>query len=71
MRIQIDVDDDRGSVFSAMLSLERQPLSLQSVRRKLLKTPVMTLYIVFRIYWQALQLYVKGVPYVPYTKETT
>lgn len=67
--VQIDVDDERGHVFTARLDLERHPLERGAVRRQLLRKPVMTLYIVSAIYWQALRLYLKGVPYVPYKKE--
>ena len=67
--VQIDVDDERGQVFTARLELEKRPLETASVRREILKKPVMTLSIVAGIYWQALKLYLKGVPYVPYRKE--
>ena len=68
--VQIQVDDDRGHIFTAQLNLDRRPLTLESVRRELLKKPAMTMYMVARIYWQALKLYIKGVPYVAYEKET-
>lgn len=69
LTVQIAVDDDRGHVFRADLNLERHPLEMATVRRQLLRIPVMTIYIVASIYWQALKLYRKGVPYVPYNKE--
>lgn len=68
--VKIDVDDDRGHVFTARLDLERRPLSLESVRKELLKKPAMTLYMIAGIHWQALKLYIKGVPYIAYKKET-
>lgn len=68
--VQIQVDDDRGHIFTAQLNLTKRPLTLESVRRELLKKPAMTMYMVARIYWQALKLYIKGVPYVAYDKET-
>ena len=67
--VQIDVDDERGQIFTARLELERKPLELSSIRREILKRPVMTLSVISHIYWQALKLYIKGVPYVPYKKE--
>lgn len=69
VRVKIKVDDDRGHIFTAILNVEKRPLTLQTVRRELLKKPVMTAYVISRIYWQALKLYLKGVPYVPYKKE--
>lgn len=70
LSIQINVDDERGHVFTARLDLERRPLDFSNIRRELLKKPAMTLYILSAIYWQALRIYLKGIPYVPYTKET-
>jgi DUF1365 family protein len=35
----------------------------------IMKKPIMTAYIVLGIYWQALKLFLKGVPYIPYQKE--
>lgn len=68
--IQLQVHDTRGHIFTAQLSLTKHPLTRRSVRAKLLRKPAMTLSTVAGIYWQAFRLYRKGVPYVPYTKET-
>ena len=69
--INLGVHDERGHVFDAGLRLQRQPFTSKSARRLLLRTPVMTAYIVAAIYWQALKLFVKGIPYQPYVKENT
>jgi len=74
VKIGITVHDDRGHIFDAVLDLQHHALTKKSVRRQLLRRPIMTASIVGAIYWQALKLYVKGVPYVPYApvnKEVT
>jgi uncharacterized protein len=69
--VQLGVDDERGHIFKAVLNLRRHPFTKESVTRELLRKPAMTIYMVAGIYWQALKLYRKGVPYVPYEKEMT
>jgi len=71
IRIGIAVHDARGRIFEAKLDLARRPLSLAFVKRQLLRKPAITGSIVAAIHWQALRLYRKGVPYVPYRKELT
>lgn len=67
--VQLAVDDERGHIFEALLNLKRYPFTKKTVTRELLRKPAMTIFIVAGIYWQALRLYRKGVPYVPYEKE--
>ena len=67
--VQLQVSDDRGQIFNAALKLKRYPFTLSQLRKNLLRKPVMTASTLTRIYWQALKLYLKGVPYVPYQKE--
>ena len=67
--ITIAIEDERGDVFKAELQLTRHALDRKTIRRQLIRRPVMTASIVTSIYWQALKLYLKGVPYVPYQKK--
>jgi DUF1365 family protein len=67
--VSLGVHDQRGHVFEASLLLKRQPFSIDSARALLLRKPAMTVFIVAGIYWQAMRLFFKGVPYVPYAKE--
>jgi DUF1365 family protein len=67
--IKIRVDDPRGHIFDAAVILEKQPLTRQSVRPVLLRKPVMTAFIILKIYWQAARIFLKKIPYVPYKKE--
>jgi DUF1365 family protein len=48
--------------FEAGLSLSRQPLTSQTLRKALLKVPSFTLMSLIGIYWQALKLFIKGAP---------
>ena len=69
LAISLGVHDERGHVFEASLAFKRQPFSVQSARGLMLKKPVMTAFIVAGIYWQALHLFIKGIPFIPYQKE--
>ena len=70
LSVQLDVSDSRGHIFTAQLGLNRHPLNLQSIRAQILKKPAMTMSIIAGIYWQAFNLFRKGVPYITYNKET-
>ncbi|MGK0442005.1 MAG: DUF1365 family protein [Pseudohongiellaceae bacterium] len=66
---RIEIDSWREQcLFKAVFTADRHEISPSNVRKVLLNWPVVTLGILQRIYWQALKLYVKGIPYVPYMK---
>lgn len=69
LSVTIAVSDERGEVFKADLRLQRQELSKSTLLPLLLKKPVMTAFMVGGIYYQALKIYLKGIPYIPYHKE--
>jgi DUF1365 family protein len=54
----------QDKLFDATLTLTKQALSPRQLLITLCKTPVMTLKIVAAIYWQALTLFYKKVPFI-------
>ncbi|MFM1897386.1 MAG: hypothetical protein RLZZ385_2460 [Pseudomonadota bacterium] len=56
-------DTPGDKVFDATMVLKRLPLNQTQLGSVLLKTPVQTASMVAGIYWQALKLFVKGVPF--------
>lgn len=55
-------------IFDATLSLTPQAITAGSVRTTLIRFPVMTVTVAVGIYWNALKLWLKGVPYHSHPK---
>lgn len=53
-------------VFDASLVLHRRELTDWNLLKLLVWSPCMTAWIILAIYWEALRLWLKGVPYVPH-----
>lgn len=68
LRVNIENYQHGERVFHAVLNLKKIELNSDSARKKLrnmvLRFPFMTLKVVLAIYWEALKLYLKGVPFL-------
>lgn len=61
---RVDHDDDAGALLQTSISGQLQPLTRRGVRAAFFGMPMMTLGVIGRIHWQALQLWRKRVPFV-------
>ena len=51
-----------GALFDATLTMERQPWTSTILTRTLLRYPWMTAKVITAIHWEAVKLFLKGVP---------
>lgn len=66
--VAIRQSDDQGPLFNAAFVGRARPLGAGSVAALLLRQPFMTLKVTAAIHWEALRLWLKGVPLVPRPK---
>ncbi|MEJ7138233.1 DUF1365 domain-containing protein [Amphibiibacter pelophylacis] len=59
----IDYDDDQGPLLQTALAGRASGWSVRALLGALARMPMMTLGVVARIHWQALILWIKGVPF--------
>lgn len=59
----------RPRPFDVTLSMRREEITASSLRRVLMKHPCMTASVTAKIYWQALKLWWKQVPFVPHPRQ--
>jgi DUF1365 family protein len=66
LAIHLENHSERGREFDATLALEAEPISAAAMRRVLWRFPLMTGKVALAIYWQALKLFIKRIPYHPH-----
>lgn len=64
--LMLRLENWRGETmeFEASLALTREAISSRNLEKVILRYPWMTLKVAATIYWQALRLFIKGVPFV-------
>lgn len=66
LALNLDLYQGESKVFDATLSLSRKKLTSSHLFGVLIRYPFMTARVVVAIYWQALKLFVKKVPFQPH-----
>ena len=54
---------EKEKVFDVTLSLKRRPFTNRTLMAAILRFPLLTLMVVFRIHWQAVRLYIRRAPF--------
>ncbi len=57
---------DMNKVFAAGLAMQAKPLTAKNIFKTWCSLPVMTMKIIASIYWQAVKLFVKRIPFIGY-----
>lgn len=70
LSVRIDNVSPQGKPFDASLDLRRVPVSRWQLTRVMLQYPWLTMQVFLAIYWQALRLWWKRVPFVPHPGHT-
>ena len=60
---------EMDKLFDVSLTMRKKEFSKKSLLGVWCQLPVMTIKVVFSIYWQALKLFIKGIPFIGYQKK--
>jgi len=61
--VRIDYHDQDGLLLHTAIGGRLQPFDAAHLRRALLRQPLLAMQVIGRIHWQALRLWLKGVPF--------
>lgn len=70
LNVHMQVMDEEHVDFDATLSLQRRPWNANTLASCLLRYPLLTAKVAWGIYWHALRLWCKGVPFIPHPQHT-
>lgn len=69
--LHLACSSDEERVFDASLSLSARPMTAGNLNRALWRYPLMTGKVALAIYWQALRLFLKRIPFYHHPRTTT
>ncbi len=68
LAVHMENHQEEKTQFAATLRLHRWPLDSRHLAAVLIQFPLMTVSVVWRIYWQAFRIWLKRVPFYPHPK---
>jgi DUF1365 family protein len=68
LQVKMRSFEDDYLIFSANLTMQARQITSRNLALCLLRFPMMTARVVVAIYWQAIRLWLKRIPFVPHPK---